>query len=64
VYDSAGLPVALPEEMLPVTLPEMEDFAARPAGWSEDPVPPLARAGDWASVELDLGHGRPPTGAS
>ena len=28
VYDSAGLPVALPEEMLPVTLPEMTDFAA------------------------------------
>ena len=31
VYDSHGLPVALPEEMLPVTLPEMTDFAARPS---------------------------------
>jgi len=58
VYDSDGLPVALPEEMLPVTLPDMVDFTARPAGQSEDPVPPLARASDWAEVELDLGHGR------
>ncbi len=63
VYDSHGLPVALPEEMLPVTLPEMIDFAglraqAQPAGHSEEPVPPLARARDWADVELDLGDGR------
>jgi leucyl-tRNA synthetase len=59
VYDSDGLPVALPDEMLPVTLPEMTDFAARPAkDESAEPVPPLARAGDWANVELDLGDGR------
>jgi leucyl-tRNA synthetase len=58
VYDSDGLPVALPDEMLPVTLPEMTDFAARPAGGeSSEPVPPLARARDWAEVELDLGDG-------
>jgi leucyl-tRNA synthetase len=63
VYDSHGLPVALPEEMLPVTLPEIIDFAglraqAEPAGHSEEPVPPLARARDWADIELDLGEGR------
>jgi leucyl-tRNA synthetase len=59
VYDAAGLPVALPDEMLPVTLPDLADFAARPApGQSGEPVPPLARAGDWANVELDLGAGR------
>jgi leucyl-tRNA synthetase len=64
VYDSDGLPVALPDEMLPVTLPEMTDFAARPAkgegepgGRNTEPVPPLARARDWAEVELDLGDG-------
>jgi leucyl-tRNA synthetase len=71
VYDAAGLPVALPAEMLPVTLPDLADFAARPlpgersgpgrrVGDAErgEPVPPLARAGDWANVELDLGAGR------
>jgi leucyl-tRNA synthetase len=58
VYDSDGLPVALPEDMLPVTLPELTDFAARPSPDSDEPVPPLARAGEWATVELDLGHGR------
>jgi leucyl-tRNA synthetase len=62
VYDPAGLPVALPEDMLPVTLPEMADFAARPAGdagdgQDSDPVPPLARAAGWAEVVLDLGDG-------
>ena len=66
VYDADGMPVALPEDMLPVTLPEMTDFAAaaprsEPDGqdWADEPVPPLARAGDWGTVELDLsGAGR------
>jgi leucyl-tRNA synthetase len=58
VYGPDGLPAALPDEMLPVTLPDMTDFAARPAsGENSDPVPPLARAADWATVELDLGDG-------
>jgi leucyl-tRNA synthetase len=58
VYDPVGLPVALPDQLLPVTLPEMTDFAARPSDdTSSDPVPPLARAADWAEVELDLGDG-------
>jgi leucyl-tRNA synthetase len=60
VYDSDGLPVALPEDLLPVTLPEMTDFAAAPPSpdGGDEPVPPLARAREWATVELDLGHGR------
>jgi leucyl-tRNA synthetase len=62
VYDSAGLPVALPDEMLPVTLPEMTDFRVgrpdRPDDEAGDPVPALARAAGWADVELDLGGGR------
>ena len=57
VYDDTGLPIALPEDLLPVTLPEMTDFAGRAADGGE-PVPPLARAAGWAEVELDLGHGR------
>jgi leucyl-tRNA synthetase len=60
VYGSDGLPVALPEDLLPVTLPEMTDFTAAPSSpdGTGEPVPPLARAGDWATVELDLGDGR------
>ena len=62
VYDSAGLPVALPDELLPVTLPEMPGPAGPRAGQPDDqagePVPPLARVPGWADVELDLGDGR------
>jgi leucyl-tRNA synthetase len=64
VYDDEG-PVALPDAMLPVELPEISDF--EPAT-SDDPdalpEPPLARAGDWVEVELTLdgpawaGYGR------
>ncbi len=56
VYDSAGLPVALPDDMLPVELPEMADFRPTPGDGSE-PVPPLGRVPGWATVELDLGGG-------
>jgi leucyl-tRNA synthetase len=59
VYDEWDLPVALPEELLPVVLPALVDFAS--AGEPEDetsrPEPPLERAGDWADVVLDLGGG-------
>jgi leucyl-tRNA synthetase len=58
VYDETGLPVALPEEMLPVQLPEMIDFRPRPLeDEASEPVPPLARAPEWVTVELDLGAG-------
>jgi leucyl-tRNA synthetase len=55
VYDADGQPLALPESALPVLLPELTDF--RPEPGAGEPVPPLARATDWATVELDLGHG-------
>ena len=58
VYDEQAQPIALPAESLPVTLPEMADFRPQPLpDESSDPVPPLARATDWAEVELDLGEG-------
>jgi len=58
VYDEHGLPVALPAESLPVTLPEMADFRPQPQqDDSSDPVPPLARAAGWTEPELDLGDG-------
>ncbi|WP_007511497.1 leucine--tRNA ligase [Pseudofrankia saprophytica] len=59
VYDETGLPIAVPDEALPVELPEMTDF--RPTPMADDdasePVPPLARATDWTTVTLDLGDG-------
>jgi len=63
VYDEAGNPIALPEEMLPVELPEVDDYS--PQTFAEDdvtsePLPPLARKVDWVEVTLDLGDGPKP----
>ncbi|MFB4317200.1 leucine--tRNA ligase [Actinomadura sp. 21ATH] len=58
VYDEHGMPVALPDTMLPVLLPEMTDFRPEPHQDADsEPVPPLAKAAEWATVELDLGDG-------
>ncbi|GGL96818.1 leucine--tRNA ligase [Nakamurella endophytica] len=60
VYDDEGTAIALPDDQLPLTLPEMVDFApaaADPDDATSDPQPPLARATEWATVELDLGDG-------
>ncbi|MFK3982109.1 leucine--tRNA ligase [Micromonospora sp. NPDC050397] len=60
VYDEAGTPIALPESMLPVELPEVEDFAPRtfdPEDADSNPETPLSRKADWVEVELDLGDG-------
>ncbi|MEZ5170255.1 MAG: class I tRNA ligase family protein [Acidimicrobiia bacterium] len=60
VYDADGAPHTVPETMLPVELPEIHDFEPRIVADDEDtlPEPPLARAEEWAAVELDLGDGR------
>jgi leucyl-tRNA synthetase len=60
VYDDDGLPRALPDSMLPVELPEVDDYS--PERFAEDdntsePVPPLARKQEWVEVTLDLGDG-------
>ena len=58
VYGDDGLPRALPEELLPVELPEMTDFRPHPnLGEGSEPEPPLARAAGWTQVTLDLGDG-------
>ena len=57
VYDKDGLPNPVPEEMLPVELPELIDWAPRSLDENSDPEPPLGRAKDWASTILDLGNG-------
>lgn len=60
VYDKDGMAHPLPESMLPVELPEVEDY--KPASFDPDdkdsePQPPLAKVRDWVEVELDLGDG-------
>ena len=57
VYDKDGLPNPVPEEMLPVELPELIDWAPRSLDENSDPEPPLGRAKDWTSTILDLGNG-------
>jgi leucyl-tRNA synthetase len=60
VYDETGLPIALPDQMLPIELPEVEDFSPRtfdPDDADSEPETPLSRARDWIEVELDLGDG-------
>ncbi|PZS31175.1 MAG: leucine--tRNA ligase [Pseudonocardiales bacterium] len=60
VYDETGLPIAVPDSMLPVELPETDDFSPKsypPDDVDSEPEPPLGRLIDWVSVELDLGDG-------
>jgi leucyl-tRNA synthetase len=62
VYDPADpeTPIALPESMLPVELPEVTDFSPKtfdPMDAETEPQTPLSRATDWTHVTLDLGEG-------
>jgi leucyl-tRNA synthetase len=60
VYDETGLPVALPDDLLPVELPDVDDFAPRTFADDDadsNPETPLSRATEWVEVELDLGDG-------
>ena len=60
VYDADGHPHALPESMLPIELPEVEDYqpvSFDPNDADSEPQPPLAKVRDWVEVELDLGDG-------
>ncbi|MCE7005114.1 leucine--tRNA ligase [Kibdelosporangium philippinense] len=61
VYDEDGLPHAVPESMLPIQLPEVDDYSPTtfdPEDADSDPSPPLSRATEWVNVELDLGDGK------
>lgn len=61
VYDEDGIAHALPESMLPLELPEVDDYSPRtfdPDDADTRPETPLSRNEDWVSVELDLGDGK------
>ena len=63
VYDADGRAHGLPEELLPVELPDVPDYSPvlfDPTDADSEPSPPLAKASDWVNVELDLGDGLKP----
>ncbi|WP_326677184.1 leucine--tRNA ligase [Streptomyces sp. NBC_01237] len=63
VYDEEGVAHALPESMLPLELPEVDDYSPRtfdPEDADTKPEPPLSRNADWVNVTLDLGDGNGP----
>ncbi|MFF7363151.1 leucine--tRNA ligase [Streptomyces sp. NPDC008125] len=63
VYDEDGIAHPLPESMLPLELPEVEDYSPRtfdPDDADTKPEPPLSRNADWVNVTLDLGDGNGP----
>ncbi|HCT80993.1 MAG TPA: leucine--tRNA ligase [Micromonosporaceae bacterium] len=60
VYDEEGRAIAVPDEMLPVALPEVADFSPKTFDVNDansEPETPLSRAKEWVEVELDLGDG-------
>ncbi|MBE1877724.1 leucine--tRNA ligase [Myceligenerans sp. TRM 65318] len=60
VWDEDDRPVAVPDSMLPVDLPDVPDYAPRtfePDDVHSEPEAPLGRNEDWVNVTLDLGDG-------
>ena len=60
VYGDDGLPRAVPDDQLPVLLPEVDDYSPRTFAHDDntsEPEPPLGRNQDWVKVTLDLGDG-------
>lgn len=60
VYDEDGVAHPLPESMLPLELPEVDDYSPRtfdPDDADTEPETPLSRNEDWVNVTLDLGDG-------
>jgi leucyl-tRNA synthetase len=60
VYDEHDVAHVIPEDMLPVLLPDTDSFSPRtfePEDANSDPESPLDRLEDWVNVTLDLGDG-------
>ena len=60
VYDAEDVPHRIPDSMLPVELPELDNYSPRtfdPDDAASTPETPLSRDPSWVHVELDLGDG-------
>ena len=60
VYDDQGLPHLIPDDQLPVALPDVPDYSPKtfdPEDSESNPEAPLSRNQDWVDVTLDLGDG-------
>lgn len=57
VFDKDGNARSVPDDQLPVNLPDLIDWAPRELDEDSEPEPPLGRADGWTTVELDLGDG-------
>ena len=60
LWDEEGNPHAVPEDQLPVELPEISDYSPisyDPEDANSSPTPPLEKDQEWVNVELDLGDG-------
>ncbi len=65
MYDEEGIAHPLPESMLPLELPEVDDYSPRTFDPPDDAdtqpeTPPLSRNAEWVNVTLDLGDGAGP----
>ena len=61
MYDEDGIAYAVPDEQLPLTLPDVPDYSPKtfdPDDAETSPEPPLSRVPEWVEVDLDLGDGR------
>ena len=60
VYDEEGIAHLLPDDQLPINLPDVPDYSPRtfdPNDAESNPETPLSRDPDWVKITLDLGDG-------
>ena len=61
MFDEDGVAYAVPDDELPLTLPDVPDYSPKtfdPDDAQSSPEPPLSRVPEWVEVEQDLGDGR------
>ena len=61
MFDEDGVAYAVPDDELPLTLPDVPDYSPKtfdPDDAQSSPEPPLSRVPEWVEVERDLGDGR------